>query len=81
MKMMMEIDVDALKIPTLLLLCGGDGGDLRGGGYGGGRAAGLRCGGYGVCVFSLVSPPLYVVSMRPPNDPLVIPYDLGEVWE
>jgi hypothetical protein len=31
--------------------------------------------------FFLGSPPLYIGSRRAPNDPLVIPYVLGEVWE
>jgi hypothetical protein len=44
------------------------------------EAAGLRCGGYGVIVFSFVgSSPLYIGSRRPPNDPLDVPYDLGKV--
>jgi hypothetical protein len=79
--LLMEIDAKAFKILALLLLCGGHGGNLHGDGYGGGRAVGLRHGGYGVCVRSLGSSPLYIGSMRPPNDPLVVPYNLGEVRE
>jgi hypothetical protein len=62
-------------------LHGGDGGDLRDSGYGGRGAVGLHRGVYGVGVLSLSSSPLYIGSRRPPNDPLIVLNDLGEVLE
>jgi hypothetical protein len=64
---------------SLLLLCGGDGGDLRRGGYGGGGVAGLRRGGAdGSSLLPWLPTPLFM-PRRVLISPQYRPTDLGKV--